>query len=310
MAAKGRTQIGYFSPETGEWWISAANKNFGEVPNSQFTVQAGSKGDLPFPGNYFNGGHIAVYRPSNNTWYIKGPGSGDWGNSSNNVTIQFGKPNDIPVPGNYFGDGTRLAVFRPSEGNWYIKGNGPENWEHSKENYVIQTGTQGDIPVPADYLGVGKSQIAVFRPSDNTWYIKGNDLLNYSSSQGNVHFKFPPLSPTDVPVPGNYFGDGKARPAWFHGENGTWLIKGPGFTDYDPKNTENLQVQTGAKGDIPVPGDYFGENKTRIAVFRPAAHTWYIKGQGFANWNGTQNNTEVKWGKAPTDVPIPFAYGL
>jgi hypothetical protein len=100
--------------------------------NGQPSVNWGTSGDIPVPGDYDGNGSTdtAVYRPSEGRWYVSAGAFTTWGTAG-----------DIPEPGDYDGDGvTDLAVYRPSEGRWYVRGGAFTRW-----------GSGTDTPVPLPY---------------------------------------------------------------------------------------------------------------------------------------------------------------
>lgn len=150
-----------------------------------------------------------------------------------------------------------------------------------KGGAVAQWGAEGDISVPGDYDGNGTTDLAVFRPADGLWFINEGGVNPGRAAQWGA--------PGDVPVPGDYDGNGTTDLAVFRPSESTWYVNGGG-------TSQVIFAQWGAAGDIPVPGDYDGNRTTDIAVFRPSTATWYVSG-------GTIN----QWG-APDDIPAPGDY--
>ena len=172
----------------------------------------------------------------------------------------------------------KIEVFRPVMADFNGDGKadiavfrGSDNGWYIRGIGHFTYGTEGDIPVPADYNGDGKADIAVFRPSANTWYIRGIGHFAYGTEG-------------DIPVPADYNGDGKADIAVFRPSTNTWHIRGIGYFTY------------GTEGDIPVPADYNGDGKAEVAVFRPSNGTWYIRGIGHFTYG------------ADGDIPVPGDY--
>jgi hypothetical protein len=258
---------------------SVTNERFGSsVGISVDTVVAGAPGSTSVtrPNGGPSNGPGAVYV------FLRNQGGADnWGEAQKLTS------SDGVVP-----DGLGIAV---AIHNGTIAG-GADGKNNSTGATYIFTPSCTKRSVKADFDGDGKTDLSVWRGNlfPAPWLIiNSSDGSPQSIDWGTG------LSPyNDVPVPGDYDGDGKADVAVWRSSEGNWYIK---------RSSDNA-MQTTAWGlgaapynDVPVPGDYDGDGKTDIAIWRPGNGTWYII-------NSSDGSTRIEvWGQVG-DTPVAADY--
>jgi hypothetical protein len=151
-----------------------------------------------------------------------------------------------------------------------------------------------------DFDGDGSSDIATWGPGTGMWRLL-NSSSNYAlASQLSISWGQGALG--DVPVPGDYDGDGKTDLALWRPGTGDWSILKSSTND-----TASMHANWGgsAWGDIPVSGDYDGDGRTDIAIWRPGTGAWWILE---SNANYTTWMHAVRGDAAAGDVPVPGDY--
>ncbi len=231
-----------------------------------------------------------VFRPSTANWMTTSSAGGT-------LTQNFGLSADILTPGDYTGDGnTDVSIYRPSTNVWYY-GN---NTVNPGQNFTSTPwGVANDIPVPGDYDSDGKADIAIWRPSNGTWFV----LQSATNTATFRQFG----SNGDIPVTADFDGDLRTDFAIVRPNapgvtpNYQWWVLQSNF-DFGFFLTFNW----GIAGDLIVPGDYDGNGKADIAVWRPSDGVWYIVNSNTQNAVGT-GRMGLQWG-AMNDIPQPADY--
>jgi hypothetical protein len=102
----------------------------------------------------------------------------------------------------------------------------------------------------------------------------------------------------DVPVLGDFDGDGRNDPATYRPGSGEWRIWWSSM-NFAPSNP----VVWGVSTDLPMAADYDGDHKTDLAVYRPSTGRWRV----LLSSTNQQTSLDIQWGDAD-DRPMPIDY--
>ncbi|MBE7515929.1 MAG: hypothetical protein HS105_04850 [Chloracidobacterium sp.] len=240
------------------------------------------------------------FRSSDTTWNVLNSAGGT-------NSLLFGLSNDIITAGDYTGDGrTDVSTYRPTTGQWFYS----TSQTSPQTNVTYQPwGMNGDIAIPGDYDKDGKSDVAVWRPSDATVYIllSSTNTMLYGQWGANG----------DVPVTGDFDGDLSSDLAVVRNVGGTyrWFIRnsnfGYGFEYGCGTSTPicAMGVPFGSSTDRIVSGDFDGDARSDIAVYRPSTGFWYYLASSLnvQNAPGATAVRSFQWG-LNGDIPQPADY--
>jgi FG-GAP-like repeat len=221
-------------------------ENFGQTGDDP-TVTADYTGD----GKADPAVYRAGFSPGDTSFFYYKASSGQF--TGQTIFTRWGQNGDTPVPGDFNGDGKAdFCVRHPNPPantqNLFLihPGTGGGDVQNPANDFYIVYGTPTDKVVPGDYDGDGITDIALVRNVNGLmyWFVRPSS----TGAQSAAPFTIFGVYATDLPVPGDYDGDGKTDPAvWRPNADPTqnyFFISGSTSGIY--------QFEWGMNGDYPV----------------------------------------------------------
>jgi hypothetical protein len=245
-----------------------------------------------FQGDRYEVQGLAVALSSDGTTAVSGTGGLEFINGA--VYIFSAPPTALPGA-DMDGDGIAdAAVWQPHTGRWRWQTAATEFDGARAGSKSWGRGDWGDVPLTGDVDGDRIDDLIVYRATTGVWH-----WLTSSSGftrSGSTQWGVPSLG--DRPMLADIDGDRIDDFIVWRPGTGVWQwLKST--TRYDATRAGSVAWGSGSVGDVPLTGDFDGDGRADVAVWRPADSTFY--------WlNAATLRTGLKqWGvSAAGDIPI------
>ncbi|MBK8535110.1 MAG: hypothetical protein IPL59_08230 [Candidatus Competibacteraceae bacterium] len=226
------------------------------------------------------GSAIGVF--PNSQWFLDANSNGARGMvaAPSFASPALGRPATCPPPGT----GTAAAraplvycVRAPADGSLIATATG-NGWLRRRRAATVVSAKRAICPVAGDWNGTSFAKIGVFR--NGQWFLdNGNGKWDGCGTE--ICLSFGQLG--DLPVAGNWNGGLKAGVGVFRA--GTWFLDYSGNGQWDGCDVDRCYFGSFSQaGDFLVAGDWNGDSKAKVGVFR--AGTWYLDYNGNGAWDG------------------------
>ncbi len=178
-----------------------------------------------------------------------------------------------------------IGTFRPSNNSFNLR----DSNTTGAADHVITFGQAGDQPLVGDWTRTGVDLPGVFRPSTGQFILQVNSITTITENFGQAG---------DLAIAGDWDGNGVDTPGVFRPSTGQFLLSN-GFKNANLNGTTapvSFTFSLGQSGDTPVAGDWDGDGKDSVGVYRDANSTWFLSN----TFTGTVDFTPVVFGNIDT----------
>lgn len=239
---KGNVYLGGTSPGTLPTTAGASDTTFNGGTSDGFVA----KFDTTFNDT------VGIFQPATNQFQLRNSNS----TGPADQVITFGQTGDQPIVGDWNGTGTdKPGVFRASTGQFIL--------QVDRKTIIVNFGSAGNIAVVGDWDGNGIDTPGVFDPATGQWQLtNGINGLNTSNSFPTANFTFTLGQNGDIPVAGDWDGNGFDSVGVFRQGNSNWILSNgfQGTVDITP-------FIFGSLGSKPIAGDWNGDGIDSVGVF-------------------------------------------